>query len=132
MRLKRHPLDGGGLETWLDWTKRTLDQANKAIKQHGTLTSCHARNEHSKWAQHCVRFGLEDKPEHLLKPLLLFRCQAWWEKQKLYNELNWSPIFHATRGRPYSWEDHLRLDWVAAWSQHTFLAEYRQSLSSSR
>ena len=69
MKLKRRPLKEGGLESWLDWTKRTLDKANQAIAQHGILASNHATNEHLKWAQHCTRFGLEGKPEHLLKPI---------------------------------------------------------------
>ena len=127
MKLKRKPLKDGSLELWLDWTKRTLDRANQVIAQHGTLASNHATNEHLKWAQHCVRFGLEGKPEHLLKPVLLFRCQKWWRFQKLYNDLNWDPAFHAGRGRPYSWEDRLRTDWALEWSQPSFLAARRQS-----
>ena len=130
MKLKRIPFAEGGLESWLDWTKRTLDRAGKAIVQHGTLSSSHVVSEQIKWAQHCARFGLEDKPAHLLKPLLIFRCQRWWNLQKFYNDVNWDPVFHATRGRPYSWEDRLRVDWASAWTTSQFLASVgRLSLS---
>ena len=120
----------GTVEPWLEYTKRTLSKASHAVKQFGTQASTYMQNEQVKWAQHCVRFGLEGKPPHLLKPILMFRCKRWWNFQMLYNQLNWDPIFHSGRGRPYSWEDRLPTNWALEWSKPAFLAKYRQSSSN--
>ena len=99
--LKRRPLQGGGVEPWLEWQKRTLAKAKDTINSLGCRASNHFKNEKLRWAQHCMRFGLNNKPSHLLKPLLLYRCNRWWSLQQMYNNFNWDPVFHATRGRPY-------------------------------
>ena len=115
--LKRRPLPEGGVEPWLQWQKRTLAKAKNAIQNLGCRASSYFVKEKIAWAQHCVRFGLNDKPSHLLKPLLLYRCRRWWHMQEMYNNLNWDAIHHATRGKPYLWENSFSQDWSLQFSK---------------
>ena len=107
MRLKRRPGTNGLVEPWLDWQKRSLDRAYEALRQNNCTISSTIIEQRGNWSGHVGRFGLGPRPQHLLKQVLLIRSKGWWQLQQLYNNLNLNPVLHATRGKPYSWEDNV-------------------------
>ena len=79
----------------------------KACVQQALLQDWH------RFVGHVGRFGLEDKPMHIVKAVLLWRPLEWWKKQQFWNELNWDTIYHARSiGGIRSFERHLPTDWL--------------------
>ena len=120
LKLKRMEGPDGIYEPWLDWQKRSLADAYDVIKSQGIQIDNYVKESRQTWAQHVSRFGLGPKEPHLLKQVVLARCKCWWSYQQMYNDLNLNSVYHATRGKPYSWEDNVGSNWCLYYSQIEF------------
>ena len=49
------------------------------------LISVDVAKERARWAGHIARFGVGERPVHILKCLLLWRNVYWWKWQQLLN-----------------------------------------------
>ena len=123
MGLKRRPgAEPGTVEPWLEWQKRSMSKAYSAIRKCDCSIGQIVVENRNKWAGHVARFGLGNRPQHLLKSVLFMRCKDWWTYQTMYKNLNLNPVLHATRGKPYSWEDNVGVEWAYNASLQEFWA----------
>ena len=105
MKSKRRPLADGLIEPWLNYSIRSMSNSGRALRTHGICIIQKIREKKCKWAGHLARFGVAPREQHILKPLVAWRCWRWWLTQLLYNDLNWSPIKHCPMiGQPRRWE----------------------------
>jgi hypothetical protein len=88
LRLKRQPITLEPLvrEQWVDWQIRSLRRAGEVVKEHASSVVTVLELERAKWASHVRRFGVQGKPQHILKCILLWRNVSWWKWQQFYNE----------------------------------------------
>jgi len=115
MGLKRHHIIVNGrkigTEDWLAWQIRSMSRASTEIRSRGLEIAHLVKVERVSWAGHVCRFGLADKPVHLSKYVVSWRCRYWWNSQQLFNDMNWEPIKHRYPFKPRRWEDSLPDDW---------------------
>ena len=119
--LKRRPLldlDGNkiGVEKWLDFFKRSMSRAGSEIVRQNMEMNGLINRERVRWASHISRFGLEEKPEHLCKAIIAWRCKSWWVSQQFFNDLNWDCLRHEFPFKPRRWEDQFPRDWMVQFS----------------
>ena len=104
--------NGGTIESWLEWHKRTLASAKDVAIKNGVWIETVLWETRLSWAGHIARMGTEGKPPHLLKYLLGWRPLAWWRCQQVYNLMECDSLFHPFGwGRPRRWEGRLPDDW---------------------
>ena len=84
-----------GIDTWLDWQKRSLREAATLAKR---TTSAIGQSLHScreAWAAHVGRFGTDGRLAHFLKGLVMWRNLSWWRHQQWCNDIQRSNCFKA-------------------------------------
>ena len=82
LKIKRKPN-----EVWLDWHKRSFERTNGLIRENDLSVITRLDDLKTKWAGHCIRFGLQDKEPHLVKAVMFWRPLAWWTYQKWFNDI---------------------------------------------
>ena len=115
LKLKRRPLENGTLEPWVDWQKRSLRRAKQSIQEHSMSISVALAKERARWAGHIARFGVDNRPAHLLQCLLLWRNVYWWKWQQLLNAAgsHFETLkHHPSVGGLRRWEWHLSDSWI--------------------
>jgi len=115
LKVKRRPNESNtGLETWLEWHKRSFHNVKQLLSLHNLNIEDKLQQLRLDWAGHIARMGLPGKPMHLLKLVVAWRCRSWEEEQRLFNQLNWDPIRHPTDlGIPRRWEDNFSTNWLS-------------------
>ena len=112
-----------GVEKWLDYFKRSMSRAGSEIKKVHLEMGALIHEERKRWASHISRMGLDEKPEHLCKGFIAWRCKSWWNSQQLYNDLNWDTLQHQYPFYPRCWEDQLPNDWMMKFSNYPTTSE---------
>ena len=108
LKIKRFPN-----EAWLDWHKRSFRRVHELIQEHGISVTTKLEEAKRSWAGHCIRFGLADKPPHLLKAVMFWRPFSWWVHQKWFNSIfPENRVVHAAQqGIPKRWEAQFSTNW---------------------
>jgi len=103
---------GNDMEDWLEWHKRSLDDAKNIAIKAGVWVVSTMAEARNKWAGHIARMGMDSKPPHLLKYVIGWRPLEWWRGQQLYNLTSYQTLHHPFGwGLPRRWENHLVEDW---------------------
>ena len=71
-----------------------MSRAGEIIVNTGTCIVDLLRLETLSWSEHLARMGTREKPQHLLKAVVVHRNLAWWRKQQVYNKIQQSHIFY--------------------------------------
>ena len=115
MKVKRHILEDGSLEPWLQWHIRTYHLAGKMIEHHSFNVLEKLSDMKRSWAALIANLGKQTSETHPLKSLAAWRCKFWWLDHQLYNDLNWDAVRHyARQGRPKRWEEQFSSNWMLA------------------
>ena len=58
-----------------------MSKAGEMIAKTGSCIIALLVQERRSWSEHVARMGTEDRPQHLLKAVIMHRNLAWWRKQ---------------------------------------------------
>ena len=64
------------MEQWVDWQIKSPRRTASVITKEGATIANMLNIVRSKWAEQVSKFGLEDKPQHILKYMFLWRSVA--------------------------------------------------------
>ena len=114
-RKRKH--DQGKLEPWLDWHIRVSRDAKQLLINfpHFDIAK-QLLNKKQSFAGHVARFGLQEREEHLVKHILLWRNAYWWHLQKKHIANGSSAFKHFKVGKISRWENQFPRNWISKFS----------------
>ena len=106
------------LEPWLEWHIRNNRDAKLLLTnlpQYDVVKRLIAKK--NSFAGHIARFGVQNREEHLLKHVIMWRNAFWWHLQKKAIADGSSNFKHAKVGRIARWENQFPKDWILQFSK---------------
>ena len=97
------------LEPWLDYHIRVSRDAKTLLVEFPQFDIVKQLQKKKTFAGHIFRFGMEQREEHLVKHILLWRNAYWWYYQRKHIQTCFK---HAKVGKIARWEHQFPRNWI--------------------
>ena len=117
MMKKKRKHEHGELEPWIDYHIRVCRDAKNMLRQFPQFDIVkQLANKKTSFAGHAARFGIENREEHLVKHLVMWRNAYWWYYQKRQIANGTCSFRHFKVGKIARWEHQFLRNWITKFS----------------
>ena len=111
--------EGGVVETYLQFFIRTNKEIKMIISRRRPMLEIGKaiQTKKTNFAARIARFGMQNKEEHLVKHICLWRNSFWWKIQRKLIVSGHSCFTHPRVGKIARWEHQFPRNWIQEYSK---------------